>query len=142
MAYEDKMKITHFVVGILIIGMFVVIFSTFASNVVIFTGVSYNVSEIDQYKRFDEINNITIEMQQRSEEMKTDRAFFDIVGGFIADSKDVIDVSGKSAGIFSSLTSDLFDRLHIQILYPIVALIIIIVVVLSIIAILVGRDEV
>lgn len=136
------MKITHFIVGLLIVCMFVVIFGTFASNVVVFTGVSYNASEIDQYKRFDEINNITQRMQDRSEAMKTDRTFFDIVGGFIADSKDVIDVSGESAGIFKSLTSDLFDRLQISILYPIVALIIIVVIVLSIIAILVGRDEV
>lgn len=136
------MKLTHFIIGILIIGMFVVIFGTFASNVVTFTGVSYNASEINQYKRFEEINNITKEIQNRSQNIKTNRDITDIVGGFISDSKDVIDISGKSAGVFSSLTSDLFNRLEISILYPIVALIIVIVVVLSIIALLVGRDEV
>ena len=136
------MKLTHFLVGILIVGMFVVIFGTFASNVVTITGVSYNTTEIDQYKRFDEINNITLDMQYRAEHMKTNRNLFDIVGGFIADSKDVIDVSAKSAGIFKSLSSDLFDRLHISILTQYIGLIIIIIVILSIIAILIGRDEV
>jgi hypothetical protein len=122
--------------------MFVVIFGTFASNVVTITGVSYNSNEIDQYDKFNEINKTTMEMQNRSQNMKTNRNFFDIVGGFISDSKDVIDVSGKSVGIFSSLTNSLFDRLQIQVLYPFVFLIILIIVILSIIAILVGRDEV
>lgn len=138
------MKLTHFIIGILLIGMLVVIFGTFASNVVIYSGVSgYNATEIDQYNKFSEIDNITKDIQTRSENIKTNRGIADIIGGFFADAKDVLDITSQSVSTFNSLTGSIFEKLGISALLPFIKTIIVVLIFLGvIIAILVGRDEV
>jgi len=138
------MKLTHFIIGIILVGMLVVIFGTFASNVVLYSGVSgYNATEISQYNKFSEIDNISKNIQRRSENITTNRGIADIIGGFFADAKDVLDISGQSVSVFNSLTGGLFEKLGISALFPFIVAIIVVLIFLGVvIAILVGRDEV
>ena len=138
------MKLTHFVIGIILTGIFVVIFSLFTADVVIHSGVSgYNATEITQYNKFSDIQNISKNIQRRSENITTNRGIADIIGGFFADAKDVLDISGQSVSTFNSLTGSLFEKLGISALFPFIIAIIVVLIFLGVvIAILVGRDEV
>lgn len=136
------MRISYFIIGIIICCLFVFSLSIFISDTLKPSTITINQSEIDQYNKFEELNNLTRDIQKRANESKTNRNIADITGGFIADTKDVVTISSTSISTFNSISQGLFDSLGIGVLFKFFVVILLILIFLGVIlAIVVGKDE-
>jgi hypothetical protein len=136
-------KITTFLIGIVVVSLFVTGFLTIMNeDVNNLTNTTYDNSTLYNLSKIDEIRNISVSIEARHKADQTDRGLFDLVGNFIADGIDSIKLTFAGTAAFLSMTDKASDALGLDVSFKsaIFVIVIIIIIIGVIIRIKVGAD--
>ena len=104
------MRMTTFIIGMIIVSLFITAFGLVLTNVEDEYGVTYEESDINSLSKMTEIQTLTENIKGRVENQTVDRGLADVIGGFIADGKDTLLLSAQSFGLFTSMTNSGMEK--------------------------------
>ena len=108
------MKMTTFIVGLLLMSMFAGVF-----GIVMATSRSTLSPGLYSDKNFDSINkleNLTgevREIKEKSEDLSSSGSTFDLVGGFFSDAYGALKLSLKSINVFDSIVQETVSQIPV-----------------------------
>lgn len=136
-------KISTFMLSMLVMSLFVVAFSSFFSEIGEKYGVSYDnesQTSVQAYDKFSEIQNTTSRINQTLFETETG-SVTDLLGGFLGAGFNVLKLTGQSVSAFGGMVQSAGSELDLPISFTsIIMTIIALLVIFAIIGVLVGRD--
>ena len=100
------MKISSFLVGIVLIGLFATVFGVFFANISTQYNQEYNSTSFDSYNK---IQNITTQSEAIREGLETeggDTGLTDLVGGFLKKGFAVVKLTFQSFDLMNSMAGD------------------------------------
>lgn len=103
------MKISNFIIGLIVASLVVTTIGLVLSNAQEKYGVAYDETEIETFDKLDEINTLSADIQDRVQNQTTDRSAFDVVGGFLSDAKDTLLIAAASYDVFFGMGNAALD---------------------------------
>lgn len=136
-------KISTFMVSILVMALFVVTFTSFFSEVADKYGVTYDnesSATIETFNQFESIQNTTAEINQTLFQTQSGN-LVDLLGGFLGAGFNVLKLAGQSVGAFNSMVQAAGEQVGLPgAVTTIILTIVVLFVLFAIIGVLVGRD--
>lgn len=123
------LKISTFMIGIVLIAAFVVTFGSFLADINANYTVDYDNSSLDAFNKLENIKNISEDIEARHSEDATNKDLFDVLGNIIADGIDIVRLGSNSYGALIQLKDASFDKLNIPNIWSVVAFVIIIIII-------------
>jgi len=100
-------KISGFLIGMVLVGLFAGIFGLFISNLSTNYGTSstYDEADLTVYNKMGEISNKTEEIQEGITGIEEKTGILDIIGGFFSDAYQVLLLTKDSFEIFDRMSN-------------------------------------
>ena len=138
------MKISSFVIGFLVIAMFTVAMSFYISGIKqSYDTFTFNESEISSFNRVEEIQNLSVELNESLQQVEQGSAI-DLIGGLITSGFTVMKTTWSSFGIYTDVMSAATDKVPLgqsTVSFKSIALMIgILLFIFAMVAILLGRE--
>jgi len=104
-------KLTTFIIGFIIIGLFAGIFGSFFADV----SANYNPAEnysdsLAKYNQLDKIRNNTEKIRNETENIKNPTGALDVLGGMFTGAYSAIKTALQSFDLFFDVADDMFDN--------------------------------
>ena len=136
------MKMTTFIIGLLLMSMFAGIFGVVM--VTSRTALNPNLFEnksLSSFDKFSELNTTVGQIKSKSEDLSSSGSLIDLVGAFFSDAYATIKIAAKSFDVFRAVAQDTVDAIPvtdgdngiIQLLYNYIILIMIIAIFIGVI---------
>lgn len=104
------MKLTNFIIAMIVSVMFASIFALFLSSGAVTYGQNYDNTSLENYNKMAELVNIANETRS-AEKITKDNSLFSILEGFFADAYNGLKTAAKSINIFFSLSDQAIQDL-------------------------------
>ena len=137
------MKMTTFIIGIVIVILVMTSFGLVLSDMTAkYPSSDYSDKDMVAFQQMEEIDNLTSQIKNRVENQSTDRSVTDVIGGFIADGKDTLLLSGKSYDLLETMSDEGMSRINLPNTFKVAFYVIILVLVFVgiILAAILGRQ--
>jgi len=138
------MKISSFIVGLLVVMMVIGSMSFYYAAVADNYGKTYDDEDLESYNRFEEIQEQAESLNQSLNRIQSDSGAADILGGLLRSGFTVTKTTQKSLGIFNDMGNEAINKagLGAQTTHfrNYIILIVFIIFIFSLIMILVGRE--
>lgn len=107
------MRISQFVIGFVVISMFVVGFTYFLIDMNDnYTGVSVNESQLVSYDKIEEINALSEDMNRSLNNIQSNKPA-DVVGGLLESGFTVIKTTETSFDVYTDVTDEAIDNANL-----------------------------
>lgn len=103
MKKHGQVKLSSFLIAMIVVSMFVSVFFIMLSSLSSQYGTAYDNESIEVYSKFDEIYNQTQAIEEKTQAIKQKSGFFDILGGLLSDAYDALKLSYNSYDVFYTL---------------------------------------
>lgn len=140
------MKISSFIVSLVIVGLFASVFGLYYSGLANNYGTSYNESNFESYNKIQTIQEQVQSIEEGIDTDETEQGITDLVGGFLKKGFAVLKVTFQSFDLFSTMSTDATEQVEREagidlrwVTYPLITVAFIIFLFL-IISVLVGRE--
>jgi hypothetical protein len=110
---KAEVKISTFIIGMIVASLAVVFFSLFMSSLSSAYTINYNNSSLETYNKLDELANHTKAIQESSENLKQNSNLLDVLNGFFNDAYKTLLVTKQSFNTWETLASDGIDSLNL-----------------------------
>lgn len=107
------MRITHFIIALIIVGVFASSITLFMSNLATEYSGTYDESTLSSYDELEELNNLTVQLDDTTNQQNTESGLFDVVGNYISRAINSLKVAKQSAVVFNSMSESAMDDLHL-----------------------------
>jgi len=136
------MKITSFIIGLVVASLVVSVFGLWLTDANTQYGSSFDETELESFEQLDEINELSENIQSRVQNQTTDPSLYDVVGGFLADAKDTLLISAASYDIFFNMANTALEKLGLPNIFNLALMTVIVIVVFLgiILATILGRE--
>lgn len=136
------LKLSTFMIGIVIISGFIVTFGTLYSNINTEYNTGYDNSTITELNKLENIKNISEQIENRHSQDTTNSDWQDVLGNLIADGIDIARLGANSYDAALQLKSKAFEELNIPAIWGVIAYVVIIILIFVaiILRIKVGQD--
>lgn len=141
------MKISTFIIALVLIGAFVGTLATFYAGVADSYSKTYDETTWDSYNKLANIQNTTQSVyDQIEDDANSDPSLTDLVGGFLRNGFSALKLTFQSFGLFNEMSDDAFNKIGVrtgasftlwQVAIPLIVFILFI---FAIITVLVGRE--
>jgi len=129
------MKITSFLIALVLIGVFATTVTLSITDLGIKHQVTYDNSTLEVFEDTQEINDLALELEDKTNNQNTESGVLDIVGSYIGRALDSLKLSTKSFSLFEKMTSKATDLLGLPDYFKVAAItIMLILIVIGIIA--------
>lgn len=108
-----ELKATNLLIAILIVTLFVGVLVGVLAKSTQEYGTSFDNESFAIYDNLEEVNNITEEIQNNTENIGTETGVTDILGGFFNDAYQSLKLVKASTGTLSSMTSGSAEELNL-----------------------------
>lgn len=136
------MKITNFIIALIIVGVIASTFTLFIVDQSTQYDVTYDESELAAFDAAQELNALTIEIENKTNQQTTESGLIDIVGNFIGNAIDTLKIAKQSTITFNAMASSGADALHLPAYFKVAinAIIIILIIIGVIVAAMIKFD--
>lgn len=130
------MKISSWIVGLLVVCLCVMVFSTTISDLSSKYGVTYDESELGVFNKTAELVSLTDSVKDQEEDSSTSGGIIDLVGDYISQAVQTLRVAKGSLSVFDEMLRLSVEKIglpgyFVTILYAIALILIIIGVIVS-----------
>lgn len=130
------MKISSWIIGLLVVCLSVMVFSSAIADMTSKYGVTYDESELGVFNKTSDLVALTQDIETQEEAGQTSSGVIDLVGGYISQAVQTLKVAKGSLSVFDSMLEVSVEKLglpgyFVTILYSIALILIIIGVVVS-----------
>lgn len=138
------MKISTFMVGIILVGMFTTLFGIFYADISTSYSINYNDTQFAGYDQLSTINSDLAEINTTLTDLKQESGVIDLLGGFLASGFDVIKITFNSFSAFWSMSETAFSTpvlgSSVSVFKTYLVAIAMVLFFFAVVAVLVGRD--
>lgn len=109
-----SLKISNFIIGLIVIGIIVTGIVTFMSGLNAKYDVSFDNSSLEVYQDLEDIHNLTEEIEAKTrgdDALKSDST--DILGGFFSQAYRVMRITWGSMTTFNKMTDASFENVNV-----------------------------
>jgi len=109
------MRISSFIIGLVLVGLFVVVIMNFMAELNQDYAVtdSYDESRLEVYDRFAELGNQTEDISASVEDIKESSGVLDVIGSYFNSGYQAFKVTLSSFGTFKTIAEASFDELNL-----------------------------
>lgn len=107
------MQITHFIIALILVGVFATSLTVVMSDLAIEYNTSYDESNLQAYNELNELNNLTISLENATNQQNTESGLFDVVGNYISRAIDSLKVAKQSVVVFNSMSEQATNDLQL-----------------------------
>lgn len=134
------MKISTFIIALILISLTVAVFGTFWANVnTYYPSTSYDNTSLESMNKLETLRNLTEDSKSQSENIAGQSGEnIDVIGSFFSSGYKALKITGASFDIFNSMTDEAVEKTGIEGIGIFKTALVLIVVVLIFIAIFVG----
>ena len=105
-------KISGFIIGLILVSGIMGLLGLVVTNISVTYNVDYDQTDIDSYTKIQELNNLTQDIQDEADKIKSKSGLLDILGDFFSQGYKALKLSYKSVDVFTSMTDASIDKLH------------------------------
>jgi len=102
----SQIKISSFIVGLLVASMTLIIFSLFISNLASHYNIDYDNTSLQSYDKINNLTSIAEQSDAKATGTKESSIWDDILGGFFSDAYQTIEYGYTSIQIYKDIVSD------------------------------------
>ena len=103
------MRISSFMIGVVVAMLIVMSFTTLLSSTATKYNTTYNESDVETYNKLQEMQNITKEIQDKTDTGSEKTGALDIVGGFLSDAISSLKIAWQSYDIFTDMAEHTYS---------------------------------
>lgn len=135
------MRISSFMIGLIVMMLVVTSFGGLMSVMAPKYNVSYNESDMETYNKLREMENISMQIKDKTESAGG-TSVIDLVGGFLSDAINALRLAWKSYDVFTDMADAGVEQAQLPDYYKtaILTMILILIIVGGFIAVMVNRD--
>ena len=138
------MKISTFMVGLLLVGMFTTLLGIFYADIGTQYSIDYNDTQFAGYDQLASINNDLSSINTTLTDLNQETGVVDLLGGFLASGFDVIKITFNSFSAFWSMSETAFSTQvlgsSVSVFKTYLVAITMVLFFFAVVAVLVGRD--
>ncbi|MBD3253123.1 hypothetical protein GF386_05300 [Candidatus Pacearchaeota archaeon] len=138
-------KIGTFVIGMILVSLFVGVFGIVISQGTVNYGVTFDNSSLSAYKKMDNLTDMHEDLKEGVEEDKERTGALDLIGSFFSNSYKTLKITLRSIDLFEDMGEQAVDDAHLGDTAPLFksALIgiVILVIILTIISLVIARKS-
>ena len=114
-------KISTFIVGMVLISLFVTVLGTFMADMAHNSDITYDNSSIAKYQVYDDLYNTTKDLENKTGEISASTGVIDLIGDFFSSGYTVLLTSKKSMETFNVITIEAAAEANLGETAPIIA---------------------
>lgn len=107
------MQITHFIIALILVGVFATSLTVVMSDLAGEYNTTYDESNLEAYNELSELNNLTISLENATNQQNTESGLFDVVGNYISRAIDSLKVAKQSVVVFNSMSEQATEDLQL-----------------------------
>lgn len=114
------MRISTFIIGTILATLFMTAFGLILADVndkYDLSSGGYTAADMETFDSLEETNALAIKIQNKTLDQTTDKSKYDVIGGFLADGRNVLKISMKSFNIFTDLSNKGMDKIGIPAIF-------------------------
>lgn len=101
-----ELKATNVLIAVLLVALIVGVMITFVARGSAEYGTTFDEENYEVYNSLEEINNITKEIQDKSDNIGTRSGALDILGGFFSDAYQSLKLTKSSFNVLEDMTNE------------------------------------
>jgi hypothetical protein len=136
------MKISSFMIGLVVVGLIATTFTMTLLNLSTVHSVEYDEETLAIFANTEEINNLSLEIQSKTNTLNTESGILDVVGLYISKALDALKLSAKSLDVFENMAASATDKIGLPAFFltGIITIVLILIIIAVMISAMVKRD--